>query len=454
MKQKINYYALTPSQEVVRMQLLFSLDKRVINILMSAESEDKIDFPVMEQAIHILTERHDCLRLNFVRNGLKLKQYFSKTANIGKIPYYEFNTEQEQNEFILNKSKKPIKYLKGKVFEPFFIKSYSGKDMVLVKVCHLILDTYGLNILFKDLFDVYNCLKNGTELPPAPVSFETLIKKELTKKDDKDLAQKRHDFFKSYYETREEPYYAGISGLTTPIAKKHFNKRTMKMFFVKNKTNTFVFEIDSELGQQIIAFCMEHKISPANFLFFACSVCQSKLNNNIKNMLQLELCNCRATMLEKNCSGTKVQSLGCYVEIDHQSKAIDNLTQFCSNQNTFYRYLGYSDMDFQTLTHKVWHSSPIRTYYAMSFSFTPFIKPDGIEFRMYPNGKFALPAYFAVMYDVKTHSMQCIYDCQRELSREKHVDYFHTNFISIIKQILANPEIEIKNIKVDLKDEI
>ena len=448
MKKNKIIYELTPSQDVVRMQLLFSLDKRVINILMSAQSEKELDFTVMQKAIDIVCERHDCLRLRFIKKGFKLYQYFSDKSLVGEIPTLEFKTKEEQEKFILKHCKKPIKYLKGKVLEPYFIKTYDNKYMIFVKVCHLILDTYGLNVVFKDIFDIYNCLINNTEFPKAPVQFEEIVKKELKTKHDANFNKKREEFFTDYYTKREEPYYAGFAGQKTELGRKNFEKRTMKMFLVNNQTHAFMHKIDKNLGDRIIQFCEQNKISPANFLFYACTVTQSKLNKNIDKMLQLELCNLRATMMEKNCSGTKVQSLGCYVELNNESSAIEDLKHFCANQNMFYRYLGFSDMQFQNLTHKIWKSSAIRTYYAMSFSFTPFVKPEGVEFQMYSNGKFALPIYFAILFDVKTHEMQCVYDCQKKLTSEKQVEEFQKDFVGVIEQILDNENIIVKDIKL------
>ena len=53
-----------------------------------------------------------------------------------------------------------------------------------MKFCHLVLDVYGINIIYKDLFDCYNAIKDGKELPEAPTSFEKMIQYDLKKKFD------------------------------------------------------------------------------------------------------------------------------------------------------------------------------------------------------------------------------------------------------------------------------
>lgn len=450
METKKQLYELTLSQEVVRMQLMFSLDKRVVNIVCSATCEEKINQDLMKQAINLTIKRNDCTHLKFVKRKNKLMQYFDDDMKPLNIPYYEFNSKEQQEKFIKKQTKNPIAYKKGKVIEISLIKTFDNKDMVFIKVCHYIMDTYGIIIFLKDLFDVYNSLKNGSELPPELKKFEDVVKKDVVRKNDKELDKKNEQFFTEYYKDKTEPYYAGVPGLTTKRAKRRFEKRTMDMFFVHNQTKGYMKDIDNVLTTKIMSYCMEHKVTPANLLFFASSVCQSKMNNNVENMLQLELCNCRATALERGCSGTKVQSLGCYIHLDHEKTISENFKIFCENQNTFYRYLGYSDFEFQALTHRTWKSSPIKTYYPISFSFVPMAKPKGVEFQVYSNGKFALPCYFGILYDTVSNTMKVIYDAQIKLIKDEHIDIFQENFEATVLQIIENDNKLLKEIKIKL----
>ncbi len=447
--EEIKYYDLTPSQEVVKMQTLFSLDKRIINILSSATFTNGIDVKVMKKAINEVVKRNDCLQLRFVKKGRKLMQYFDENATAGEIPVLTFKTEEEQNAFLENEKKKPIAYKKGVVIEFKIINTFDRKQMVFVKLCHYILDTYGLVFLYNDLHGVYNAMKDGKELPPMPGKFEEIVKKDLIKKNDKEFDKKNREYFSTLYLDKPEPYYAGIHGLTTDIAKKYYKTRSMKMFLIcNNKTKAYMHETDSAFCDKIMSYCKENKISPANLLFFASSLCQARMNNNTENILQLELCNCRPTAAERNCAGTKVQSLGCYVHFDWDKTVEENFKTFMTNQNTYYRHLGFSDFEFQSITHKVWHSSQIKTYYAMSFSFVPMPKMDGIEVQMYNNGKFALPCYFACLFDMTSNTLKFVYDAQIKLTNEEHVKVFHNNFMGIVDQIIDNNQKLISEIKI------
>lgn len=447
MKRECKYYELSPSQEVVKMQLLFSTDKRVINILSSATCEDAVDAELMRQAITVAFMRNDSMHIKFVKKR-KLMQYFDDEAVCPPIPYLQFGTKEEQEKFVDDRKKKAIEYKRGKVVEFYMCKTYAGKFMVFIKICHLIADLYGLNVFYKDLFDIYDALKSGTPLPPPLPKYEEVLKKDLLCKHNESNQRKCYDFFNGYMKEREEPFYAGVHGVHSKIAKANFNKRSMKMFFINNRTQSYMKLMDKETSSKIVEYCVEHKITPANFLFYAVSLTQSKLNNDVRNLLQLELSNCRATALERCVGGTKTQSLGCYVTLDPQAKLSESLDSFCKNQMTFYRYLGFSDFDFQMLTHRIWKSSNLRTYYALTFSFVPFSKPQGVSIQIYSNGKCALPCYYAVLFDVDTHEMQFVYDVQKKLTQREDIDRFHCAFEKTVAIMLGDTDPYLKEINL------
>ncbi|MBQ9790263.1 MAG: hypothetical protein IJW24_01555, partial [Clostridia bacterium] len=296
-KNEKEIYELTSGQEVVNLQAMLSIHKNVVNIMSSLTLDEDIDFELLKKAFNLVVERNDCLRIKFFKKGGKLVQIFEDERTIKDIPVLKFETEKEQMAFINKNTKKAIAYKKGVVIEPWFIKTFDNKSMVLMKVCHLVLDVYGINIIYKDLFDVYNTLKEGKELPEAPTSFEKMMQADLKKKHDPDYNQKNKEFFTEYFTSRENPYYAGVHGEKNPIWQKQLkkNRHAMKLFLFNNQTQGYAHDIEKPLVDKVMAYCAETKQSPANFLFYALSITASMMNGKVKNMLPMELCNCRGT---------------------------------------------------------------------------------------------------------------------------------------------------------------
>ncbi len=452
LKEEKSYqlYELSNAQEVVKLQCKYTLFKRVINILSSATTKEDIDVDIMKKALNMVIARNDCLRIRFVKKDSKLKQYFLKESKIENIPYIEFKTKREQEKFILNIRKKAIDYMNGIVIEPCFCRTFDNKFMIVLKVCHLILDIYGLNVIYKDLFEVYNSLKDNSDLPESPGSFENLLIKDLKNKNNGEIKEKNIEFFTSYLKSREAPYYAGIHGCKEKVIQKQLakNRHTSKMFLVHNDTNGYVHHINKEIVDKVVDYCEQTKCSISNFFFYTMSICASKRNNNVKNMLPIELCNCRGTMLEKKTAGTKAQSIACYTVVDSDKTFEENFMFFCKEQSNLYRYVGFSDQEFQLLLHKIYNEPMMNTFYSIAYSFIPIQKNKDVDIQIYSNGKCALPAYIAVMWDMDTNCMNIFYDCYAKTHTEQDVEEFHMTYLKILEKIVENANIKIKDIEV------
>ena len=457
MKMERNYYDLSPAQDVPYLQTKYTIFKRVINILTSITIDKDVDFDLMKKAYNLVVERNDCLRIKFLKRQGRLMQYFRTIEEIkplDKIPFHSFETEGQQRNFIEKYRKSAIKYKKGIVIEPHFIKTFDNKNMILIKVCHLVLDTYGVSFFYKDLLAVYEALKNGTDLPAQPASYEEIVKKDIEKGRNESLYEKHYDFFSNLFEDNPEPYYAGVAGPELPSIQKlrAKNRRGCAMSILWNFTQDYRHTINSDIVNRVYEYCKATQTSPADFFMYTVSLTASRLNNNAKNILPLNLCHNRISQNEKNCGGTKVQSLATYTKFNYKESFEENLKLFKSNQTKLYMHLGFPDRDFETLIHSKYRSSLLETYYNMSFSFVPFELPDGIHFDMYSNGNGALAAYVILLLDVKTNEIRMAYDVQVNSITEEHVDRFHQMYLDVINQVLDNPQIQIKDVSIDIPE--
>ncbi len=446
-------YNLSPTQDVVYMQSQYSLYKRVINILSSIAIDEEVDFQLMNQAFKLLVERNDCLRIRFFKKRGKLMQYFGDSGNkIKNVPVLSFETKQQQDAFIDKVRKKAIDYMHGVVIEPYFIHTYDNRYMVFIKICHLVSDLYGINVLYTDLLNVYHALKKGEPLPPAPASFEEIIKKDIEKNANSNVTEKHLEYFTDLLTNNPEPFYAGIHGPNNPIWQKQLKKhqRGMPIFLVRNSTQTYRHKIDKDLVEKVLSYCQNNVCSPANLFFCASSVALAKLNGNLKNIMPIGLYHCRHTAQEKHCAGPKVQSAACYTKIDYALSFEDNLKAYSAAQYGLYKHIKFKDRDFEALVHNIYRSSPLTMYYSFSYSLLPVDMPDGVEFNVYTNGNGALPAYVVQVLNAKTKEVEMAYDVQTRITSEDDVSKFHTYYLNVLKQVLDDPGIKVADIQLSL----
>ena len=446
-------YNLSLSQDVAYMQCKYSLYKRVINILSSITLNEEVDFQLMDQALQLLVERNDCLRIRFFKKKGQLMQYFGDCGKlVKKVPVFSFETKQQQDAFLDKVRKKTIDYKHGVVIEPYFIRTYDGRSMVFLKICHLVTDLYGIHVLYTDLLSVYQALKKGEPLPPAPESFEEILKKDMEKNANSNMQEKHLEYFTNLLTNNPEPFYAGIHGPNNPIWQKQLKKhhRSMPIFLVHNTTRTYRHKIGKDLVEKMLTYCQDIGCSPANLLFYASSVASAILNGNLRNLMPVGLYNCRNTAQEKRCAGPKVQSAGCYTKIDYTLSFEENLKAFLIAQNGLYRHIKFKDRDFESLMHSIYRTSPLLIYYSIAYSLLPIDMPEGVEFDLYTNGNCALPAYVIQVLNAKTKEIDMAYDVQTKTTSEEDVKNFHTYYLNVLSQVLDDPGIKVADIRLSL----
>lgn len=445
----MEYLDFSISQNVIQLQTKYTLYKRVINILSSVEFDFTLDLNIAKKAMQMVYDRNDCLRIKIVKRNGKLVQTFRDHVECGEIPFLEFACEEDVEKFVLKIRKKPIKYKKGIMMEPYFIK-VNNKYRLLTKVCHYALDTYGLQVIYRDFVGCYEYLKNGKEIEYIPSSYEEIIKKELNDRNKNYKYEELKQFYTEYFRKSKEPTFVSLAGPNQKAWAKQLAKgqKAINTPFLGCDTHSFMFEFGKEIVEPLMSFCEKNKFTLANTLFYCYCVALTRLNNNVSHIIPLEMINCRGKLNEKNAGGTMVQAIVCSANFDFDKTFIDNLTYFVYNQNTLYRHLGFPQSDIEVLLHDIYGKSLLKTYYPVSFSLIPYKSNCNYHFRFYSNGKCALVCYMALMLDVDTNTIQACYDPMKKYANGEDVKKFHENVALVVKQICSDPNIKIGDIKV------
>ena len=442
MEVKPQHYRLNYSQDIIYLQTKYTLFKRVVNIVFSITCEEGFDTAVMEEALKLLYQRNDCLRLHFVKEGKEVRQWFAAEAKTGKIRQMNFDTPSKMDAFIKKFRKRPIDIYKGETLEVVFANNPDGKQVLICKVSHFVADTYGIGILVNDLFGVYKALKEGTELPPAPGSFEEVVRKDNEYRDNEELTAKDREFFQDYYTKRhpDEPMYCGVHGNNSDrwLKYKRKGQHWLPYLFVKCDTSGYQFVIPKALGEKVEKWCTENSIPMGSFFYYACALTTSLLNDREPYQLALELLNCRGTVADRKAAGTKVQSLGIYNVVDYGKSFLQNIQELYAEQTELYRHTRLTYLEMEAMQHKQWNFSMLGSLVNYCFSFIPFSTPEGISLQVHSNGKGALVCYMAMMMDMRTHEIFINYDVQDKMVSALQLVDFQNKYIHVIETVLDN----------------
>ena len=433
-------YEFNSSQDVIKLQTKYSLFNRVANIVFSTEIDAGFDKKLMAEAIDIVIERNDCLRIKFIKKDGKTFQYFEETRKIGGIPEIKFNFEGEKVKFLNGFRKKGLNVFKGETLKVVFATEVSGKQSIYFKISHYVADTYGIGVIVSDLLKVYEAMKEGKELPAAPGSFESVLQKDIAYKNNTELKAKDEEFFKDYYEGRhpEHPVYCGLHGNGSDRWMKEKKKGhfSMPYLFVRCDTEGYHFTIPAAIGAKAKQWCTENEIPLSTFYFTTCNIAASIVNDKEERLSPLMLLDCRGTMSERKAAGTKVQAISVYTQIDYNKSFSEIVKDAFADQNELYKHTRLTYLEVEAIQHKLWNYSMLSQVNNYAFSYIPMDAPDGVKFQIHSNGKGALTGYIALMASSKTDEIDVVYDVQKLMITGPQLAEFQNTYTRVIESVL------------------
>ena len=436
-------YAFNYSQDIIHLQTKYALFKRVANILFSVTFDEGFDEGRMLDALQLLIDRNDCLRLTFVKEGKEIRQYFEPARKLGKVPSVRFETTSQLEAWVRRFRRKGLDMMKGQTFQPVFAVNASGEKMVFIKISHYVADTYGIGVLVNDLSAIYNALSSGSELPPAPGSFEEVIRKDNEYRANTEATEKDRSFFEEYYGKThaERPLYCGIHGDGSDRWLKYKKKGDISLpyLFIKCDTQGYRFVIPAAITLRAEQWCKENEITMNTFFFYAYAVACSLINGRAPRQAPLELMNCRATVADRKAAGTKVQSLSVCTNVDYAKSFNENIAPLFAELTEMYRHTRLTYLEMEAMQHKTWNYSMLSQVINYCFSYIPIKNPKGVRLQVWSNGKGALVTYLAMMHDVDTNEITMNYDIQTKMVTPVQLIEFQNLYIHVIETVLDKP---------------
>ena len=436
-------YSFNYSQDIIHLQTKYALFKRVANILFSVTFDEGFDEGRMLDALQLLVDRNDCLRLTFVKEGKEIRQYFEPARKLGKVPSVRFETTSQLEAWVRRFRRKGLDMMKGQTFQPVFAVNASGEKMVFIKISHYVADTYGIGVLVNDLSAIYNALSSGSELPPAPGSFEEVIRKDNEYRANTEATEKDRSFFEEYYGKThaERPLYCGIHGDGSDRWMKYKKKGDISLpyLFIKCDTQGYRFVIPAAITLRAEQWCKENEITMNTFFFYAYAVACSLINGRAPRQAPLELMNCRATVADRKAAGTKVQSLSVCTNVDYAKSFNENIAPLFAELTEMYRHTRLTYLEMEAMQHKTWNYSMISQVINYCFSYIPIKNPKGVHLQVWSNGKGALVTYLAMMHDVDTNEITMNYDIQTKMVTPVQLIEFQNLYIHVIETVLDKP---------------
>ena len=100
-------YRLIHSQEMVAYMWRYTLHTQATQIPCAVVFDEALDMELLARAVNIEIQRNDCMRLRFLKEKGKIRQYFLAQYHVDSIPVLHFSSLEEQMQTLMKKLKLP-----------------------------------------------------------------------------------------------------------------------------------------------------------------------------------------------------------------------------------------------------------------------------------------------------------------------------------------------------------
>lgn len=444
-------YGTIPSQDCMYLMHKFSLHKQMAQIPTSFIIKAELDFEVLQKAFNLVIERNDSLRLAFVKQGGKLKQYF-REAYIYDVPVMNFANGDEQEAFCSADAKKGVRFEKGELFRIVFFKIADGRCGIYANFTHMVIDALGIAIFYRELLSIYSALVKGEKLPKATDSYEQYIKRELKNLSNEKRMAKHENFYKEYFLKNGEPFYAAVHGMDFLNAyrkkKKNPEARVPLAYNpLYSKCDFLSMHIPADKASKIFAYCKENRIAPESIFQMGLHTHCSAVNERIGDVSMMSVCSKRATLQEKNMLGCLAQPLQLRAVLGEDLSFADSVNELVRIRRSLYHHAAYPYTKARDMSLDLFGFGPIQGPNSFMFSWIP-LPVNGefgfeFEFRTYNLTRYFTPLYVITMPDPKDGGFNINYMYRVKLSTKEQIEKLHENMVDTIMAGVENPEITV-----------
>lgn len=443
--EKLDYSSslpLSPSQE--RLWIINQIDNNnpAYNISFSYILKGKLERGVFQKAIDLLFDRHKVLKsyirdkegspVAYINSGTDIlisEQDFSGSLN-GDL-------DNRVQEFLEDQSRASFDIQNGPLYRIFLIKLGKENTLFHCTIHHLIFDGWSWGILTKELKEIYDALLLGRISKLDQLSFDYFEYSQTLEKED------QHEKYKA---SRE--YWAqkltGITGhLNFPL---DFNRKEIST----GKGSRVPLDLGREMSEKLRKVTKQQNVTLYMFLLSAFGVLLNRYSGDKDICIGSPTANRPDSRLEK-LIGLFINSIVLRLQFNEESGFSDLLKEV---KKIAIEALSHQDLPFENLVdilnpERVVNMNPIfQVMFALQNAPRPPLDLEGIhsERLFHKNGVSPLDISFYAWED--DGSILGEIEFSTDILKRSTIENLKENFISLLNNIISNPDTSLKNLSI------
>jgi len=436
------HYPLSPAQQRLWLINKIGIEKQSYNINGVYNFKESIDFNAFKRAVIKLIERHETLRTIFDEiNGVPFQQLIDSAALDYDQVVVDASTINNYNE----RFPEIIQQFFDRDFSlnawPLFrllITSEEGKCRLYYSMHHIISDGWSMQLFLRDVLAIYKSELTAEPdgLPVLPIQY-------------KDYAKWQNDQFSGKNDNLSEAYWVNQLKGPLPEMKLPFDFEGYSNS-LHSEAKSVELHIQGDLREDIYRLLANKKISLFTLLVACFKIVISRLTGETDIIIGTPVAN-RTHDDIKNLVGYFLNTVMLRDVIDREQPVNNLLKQV---NGTIVDGLENQAYPFERLLDKLKikrepNRFPISSVFVNMLSYYAGYDIHAFESStdnsyIQEFAKFDLECYFREYKNAV--AINCVY--KSSLFKTQTITYWMNEFLAVIKQVVANQDITIKNIRL------
>ena len=423
MEKKI--YELTNPQKSIWMTEQFYDNTNINNIVGYLKIEKNADLKALEKAVNYLFMKNESFKTKILLEDSNPKQYFDDFV-YENIEIIDLKDETQLLEFEASFPMQQVKVLDNFLFLTKLLRFPDGTGIFVITAHHLIADAWTMSLVLQEIHQNYLDILEGKEidLTPNPSYLEFI------KSQNQYMESNKFEKDKEFWQTQFE---------TLPNVVSFKNNRKVSI-----QADRKIYTFDKSLVNQITEFCQKNNISDYIFLLSIFSIYLKNIFNCDNFIIGNPVLN-RSNYKEKHMTGMFVSIMPFLVDFPKSSSFVDWCHSMANKQKQMYRHLRFpyhEILDFVRKTHDFSDS-----LYDIVFSYQNATIPSFCKWLHNRSQAESLQIHIKNIAEEK-NNLSIHYDFLTDIFLAEEIDLLHQRILGLIRQVLKQPNQEIKDLEI------
>ncbi len=423
-------YELTNPQKSILLTEQFNENTCVSNICGILSVQEKVDIEAFEKAINLFIKNNDSIRIYLTQEESDIKQcvknYSYESIEIVNITN-EYSISKLQEDVI----KKHFTLLNSPLYRFVIFKNANGTGGFMANLHHIISDAWTMSLLTDQIMDNYVSIIQHTPIKDEKNNSYLNFIEDEKKYIESPKYERAKDFWESQFDNLEFSYLKDIQSNSYDAIRKSVT-------------------LSKKESAQLLDFCTNYKTSLFSLFMAILSIYLSKINNTNSSIVGTPILN-RCNFKEKNTTGMFISTVPFRMKIDRNMSCIDFINAISKHELSVFRNQRYPYNHLLDIIRKKFNIS--KGLYDVCLSYqnarnhratcsVPYTSKWLFNHCVVNNLDIHI-------YDIDdTGMINIYYDFKKELFTLEEIDLLHDRLIGMIKNVIKNPTLLIKELEV------